>query len=477
MTTKTFMQWHRRLAWIGGIAILCWAVSGVLHPLMAWFGPQGAKMFPPSATVPDNALRQVAEIVASNVFAEARVVKVVPSANGAMLQVAESEDKPRRYFALDSGSELAGQDERQARWLAAYYTGRDQGDIADIQFQTEFNSEYPSVNRLLPVYRVTFAGDDQLTAFIHTETPALASLNNRTKAAMQSVFVQLHTWAWLDAFGAGRVLLIALFMVNLFLLAGAGLGLVLLLPSRKVPDGKRRWHRLLGYGIWLPLLAWSLSGFYHLIQSEYVEPESGLSLGQPMVFQGDAGIQNTASAIGKPVTAIALVPTESGWRYRVELPAQAEAVDREARFAGRAQSGGSQYLDAQGEAIELDDATYARWLANQFKPGAEIDSVTPVYRFGPSYDFRNKRLPVWQVTLNDDEATELFVDPASGVLVDQSRRIDRIERLSFALLHKWNFLTGLTGRQGRDALIVVTLLISIGMTVLGFMMLLRHRAR
>ena len=125
-------------------------------------------------------------------------------------------------------------------------------------------------------------------------------------------------------------------------------------------------------------------------------------------------------------------------------------------------------------AAQYSDRDQAVWLTRQFRPKAKIERVERITRFGPDYDFRNKRLPVWKVSLADPAGTQLFVDPATGVLVDQSRAIDRAERWSFSILHKWNHLTGITGRAGRDALMVATLMLALFAAVLGGIMLIRR---
>ena len=104
-------------------------------------------------------------------------------------------------------------------------------------------------------------------------------------------------------------------------------------------------------------------------------------------------------------------------------------------------------------------------------------NVSKVTRFGPDYDFRNKRLPVWRVDFAEEIGLRIFVDPTTGILVDQNRQVDRAESWSFSILHKWNHLNPLMGRFYRDVFIVGTLLICLVMTVFGIVMLLKNRKR
>lgn len=472
MNKRFFISWHRRLAWVAGFAVLCWALSGILHPVMSWVGPQPVAMLPPAMTLDETALPAMTEAIRRSGITQARVVKLVAGRDAPLLQVTQNETTPRRYFALDDGRDLPGYDELQARWLASHYTGRPMADIRTVEFVTRFGLDYPEVNRLLPVYRVQFAGSDSLVAYIYTETGALASLSDASKAAMQTVFQQLHTWTWLDSLGFGRAILIGLFMITLLLMAVGGLVLIGLLPARRLNQGQRRWHRRLGYVLWLPLLAWSASGFYHLIQQEVVEPVSGLRLG-PALDLSNVPELSRAEIPPQALTAVSLVDAgDKGLLYRLALAPAVETSSRSARFDGRPASIGAVYLTLAGDSAAHSDLAQAARLLG---PAAEISEPVLITRFGPDYDFRNKRLPVWQFQLSDAHATQQFVDPATGILVDQSRQVDRIERWSFSVLHKWSFLTGLTGRFWRDVLMVAVLGLLAVSAFTGSWMLLRRR--
>ncbi|WP_226703978.1 PepSY domain-containing protein [Microbulbifer elongatus] len=483
---KQWLDWHSKLGWWALAGILIWAISGITHPMMAWFGPSAAKFFPPSVSLKASELGNLPALLADGEKVRgARVVKLVPSLGAPLLQVTHSDADPRRYYHLDSGREVIDGDLQQARWLAAYYSGRPAEEIADIQLQTGFDNAYPSVNRLLPVYRIRFGGDDGLTLFIHTETAAMASMTDSSKTVMQGVFRQLHTFAWLDDLEYGRLILIGLLMLTLFAFATTGIALVFALKHRKIKDGKRRYHRLLGYLLWLPLLGWSASGFYHLLQSSLMEPVQGLRLGEAGEYRNltaDFGWINALE--GRAVNSLSLISgANDAPLYRVGLaPAESAAPgSRNQRFDGRPSEVGSLFVDARNGQVlaEFDDREQAKLLASRLAgiQPEDIAGVKLITRYGPGYDFRNKRLPVWQVDVADADKRMLFVDPVTGVLVDQSRGIERAERLSFSLLHKWNHLTPFTGRQVRDYLIVATLLFLIASSAVGGVMLAGRRKK
>jgi hypothetical protein len=488
------LRWHNTIGWWGAAALLIWGLSAIAHPMMSWFGPQAVKFYPPTLSLNSEDVQGIWRAINANKLEQARVAKIVPSATAPLFQITHDNQSARRYFSLTDGAEISNHDQQHARWLASYYTGRNTKEISHVDFQTEFDSDYPWVNRLLPVYKIHFSGEDALSVYVHTETNALAGISNSYKRSLQWIFQTLHTWRWLEPIennssftsDLARVTVIALFMLSLLALAATGLAMVLLLKHRKMPQTSRYWHRLLGYALWLPLLGWSASGFYHLIQAAYVAPVAGIEL--PQAIQLDGLPENhdddwLNSLENKRLNALALVPTGGdSLNYRLSLsPTETnQQPNRKARYQGRPSEKGSIYIHPEkGLNHDIQDEQQAAFLANKFT-GMGSDKITNIElitRFGPGYDFRNKRLPVWQVDYKGHEELRVFVDPASGILVDKNRNIDRYESLSFSLLHKWNQLTPLTGRFKRDIIIVFTLLACLLSTIFGILMLIKKRKR
>ena len=506
-------RWHRRLGWLGGLALLLFGLSGLTHPLMTWFGPQAAAFFPPQAQVEETDLTRLPPLLQTlhdDGLERASVIKLVPTESGQALQVTPVDQPQRRYFALDSGAELNDFDRRQAEWLARYYTGLTDTPLRELTLQTEFDHAYPEVNRLLPVWKVTFDTDDGRTAFIHTELNALASLTNNFRTTQQGLFRTLHTLSWLDAVEPVRVFAMAALCLALILMSLTGIALVLALPARTLPHGQRRWHRWLALGLWLPLLAFSASGLYHLLHQSAKPALEGLRYAAPLeldrltlagstasMHQSDSPSAHTDHVSPNSPTSptspnsphnnpaahlnsVTLLQGPDGaFYFRLGQPngRPGEAVHHHGRFDGTPIERVSPLLHVHDQRpAAVDEKTLVRHFAAQhlqIDPAAITDLRT-VTRFGPEYDFRNKRLPVWRVQHADGIA---FIDPTNGALVERVAHSDRWEGFSFSHLHKWNFLTPLTGRELRDGLVATVILAALAFTGLGFAMLVRRRPR
>jgi hypothetical protein len=473
-------RYHRVLLWPALLALVLFVLSGLLHILVTWTGPQAMQPMPPRAVFPAADWAAMPRLLQQHGISQAQAVKLVPSQGRNLLQVTTDDDSARRYFDLVSGVELPAYDAQQAQWLAQHYLQDAHAKPESIEFLTQFDKKYPWVNRLLPVYRLHFAGDDQLTLTVHTETGALADISNDWKRTIQTGFQYLHTAAWLDSQPALRMVLMLSLLSSVLGAVLAGAGLLYGIRRKNQPKKDRRWHRCLAHVLWLPVFGFTGSGLYHLLHSEYAQPVSNVHMAQPLRLPVQAlAMVDPARLPTKPLQSVALLSLPDGRVfYRASeavVPAPSSSdphaahTQRQARFDGMPKEQAAHYMDAlTGAPAHMTDEVLARALANQYLPAAAIVKTQKLNRFGEGYDFRNKRLPVWRVDLATPEADTLYIDASTGVLADRSTRASRLEGLSFSTLHKWNLLTPLLGRPGRDGLMVAVLSLVLVLGWLGW---------
>lgn len=482
---------HRWVALVGGVALLLWGVSGLMHVTMSTFGPQPARFFPPQRPLQLVGVQPLDATLRQAGVSRAAAVKVIVGEHENLLQVTETQDAPRRYFRLSDGAELKGHDPRHAAYLARYFMGEAQAPIRSIEWTTAFSDVYPAVNRLLPVYKVSFDRPDGLTAYIYTETNTVAAATNDRQTALLRAFQWMHTWSWMPhEAGWLRTILMGAMIVALIAMALSGLAMVVLIRRSSRAPGSLGWHRLAGYLLWLPILALASSGLFHLVQHGSHVRERTLTLSPPLDLAGVAypiHEQWSAMTRGLSVNSLSLVQAADGrWLYRLSLapdrrngPPGAQAM-RNARFDGRPRAGAVRYVDAStGKTWEDGDRELALQLGERFTGvgRAAVKEATMVTRFGSGYDFRNKRLPVWRLDYGAPVNASVYVDTASGVLADQTLDSAKAELLSFSYIHKWSFLSPL-GRPVQNLIIAVVVATSlILMGVLGLQLDLKRRGR
>lgn len=482
---KDSIKWHKWFGWTGGLALLIFAISGMTHPLMSWTGPKAASFFLPQVEMKAEYAYSINRILSSHNIEQVILAKIVPSKQGAVLQVTENNDNPRRYFDINSNEELLDYEEKHAIWLARYYTGIKDASIKDIKFQTNFDSAYPWVNRLLPVYRITFDTEDNRTAFIYTELGALANLTNDYKTSIQSFFKAFHTWNWLEDYEHARVFLMMVLLISLFAMAATGTAMIFLMKNRKMSKSQKL-HRFISYAIWIPLLMFSASGIYHLLQYAYGNNHRGLQLGEAITITNNSFSENTDwlnNYQNVKLNSISLVEGPDGnLLYRLSIPTgkPGQKVEKSKRFDGVPIEKPALYFDVlTGKESEVNDRDMAIYHSGKQLgfPKDKITNTSLVTRFGPHYDFRNKRLPVWQIDYDTPKGDKIFIDPATGMLVDRLVDKERYESYSFSFLHKWNFLRPFMGRESRDVIMLLILSFAVLATLIGYVLLIRPKAK
>lgn len=473
------MRWHRRLAWLAGVVLVLWCASGLIHTYLSLFGPQQQVFQAPQRPLQLQGMKNIPDTLRQAGIDEVRVVRVVVGEDENLLQVTQEAQQPRRYFRLTDGLELQKHDHVQALFLARHYMGWPEAPVREVRKVDDFTDEYPSVNRLLPVYRVAFDNADDTVAFVYTETSVLAGVNNRLKTRLQNIFRQVHSGAWLGQVSESvRVALLGVLLSALLLTALAGVGLLVGVRRKTRAPGVKHWHRSAAYVLSLPLLLLAISGLWHLLQNAGPKPPSNLRLSAPMkVEQMDFAIERQWTALTQDlnVQGLSLVRShdQPEWMYRLSVaqrlgkpPTTPEEI-RKARFEGRSALGEPLYLSAKrGETWQGGDRELALQLGERFTGVSRdaIKSVEKVTRFGPDYDFRNKRVPVWRLNYGAPVNASVFVDTATGVLADISPNAAQAERWSFSYLHKWNFLA-MFGRQIHNGVVsgvVLAILLLLG---------------
>lgn len=449
--TSWVMSWHRRLSLLAGLALLIWAASGLLHPLMSWTNPRAAAFGPPVGERMTLPARPLADLLDERGIGEVGPVRLLDHRGRLLWQVASPDRRQLNYFDAASGEPVPEADRERAVWLARHYSGLDEAPLRSVERITRFSREYPAANRLLPVWRVSFERDDGLEAWVDTAEDRLASLSDRRKRALQGLFQTVHTLDFLDGAEGLRLGLITAAVGSVLAMGLLGLALLGRLRRRSPVQGARRWHRGLAWVVWVPVLMFSISGLFHLLRmSPALQPETPTA---KVAGLASHSLRSPPASMDQ-VRSLSLLPLPDGgavWRGR-RGPTELEVADA---VSGRPLAGG--------------DAALALRLAS-VSPPASLRLQTA---FSGEYGFAYKRLPVWRL---ETEAGLVFVDTVTGQVAAHVGRLDRAEQWSFSTLHKWQFLDPL-GRAWRDAIMVSGVLLALLAAGAGLLLRQRRRAR
>jgi uncharacterized iron-regulated membrane protein len=498
-----WLFWHRWLGIFACVGVLMWGLSGLSHPIMSRLQPKPAAFMAPQATFDLADALTPKTILAQhqiNAFSHLSLSRV---ADHTYLRVATAQNMPARYFDIKTGEELEHGDEINAKALAAHFTGIGADQIANAQLVSQFDTDYHPVNRLLPVWRVSFKQDGNLRAFIDTEQTRLATLVDDTRYWLTQFFQFGHNWSFLSKVPALQLVIAASILSIILLSALSGLYLYVkqsaTAKARLAKLSTRRWHRRLGLVVALTTLVFASSGLFHLVMS-YQQEKSVRHL-QPALVSAELLNDDVWKEITKQPMAKLDALGQGQEPYWFVLPAseqgenqmpvaQVAAMATEAEHAEHHDHHAHGDHDAEkkkpymlcadklgAEVAEDSVEQFAMRQALKFYSNHEpvVKAITWTTKFAGEYGFIFKRLPVLKVQLQDADNTRLYIEPATGALSATVRDIDGLEGFTFAYLHKWSF-EGLN-KDLRDLLVSLFALWNVVVAVLGLVLFTKKYKR
>lgn len=501
------LRYHRWIGLLAALPVILWGLSGLSHPVMTRLQPQPVVMTPPQGMLNGFSLEQLAGVRPLAQLLQTSAMKKISRARllnwqgEALWQITLPGQAERRYIRASDGALLPGLDEKIAVVLARHYAGEPTRVIRSVQLVTQFSSDYPYINRLLPVWRVEFTQGNHLRAFVETSPLRLATLDNDGKALFGKIFRSLHSWAFIKN-ETLRDGLMTLFLAAAFLCSAGGLwmyGFYWRKPeSGERTASSRRWHRRLGLAAAVTTFTFTGSAILHLQWLDKGSNEQApsavdqsLPVEDLMLAPADLPVQENEQIEILPVADQAMIRLSApssfmvGKKGHAAMPAVAESPHEhhghtaDGQVAALKKPADARYFSARdGHGLVAGEEWQAKNLAATFA-GVALDKITgaeQIRKFDGEYGFVNKRLPVWKVSVGTVDHLALYVETGTGIKAAEVNDRQRLEGLSFAYLHKWIFLD-VIGKNGRDFLLGLFALLNAVVACLGLVLWWRRLRR
>ncbi|MDJ0364921.1 PepSY domain-containing protein [Hymenobacter sp. H14-R3] len=511
-------RWHRTLGLVTLLPVIMWTLSGLSHPLMSnWLRPAIAHETVPAPPLLASQLTvPVAQLLAQNHLAAIQNLRVVRLLRQPAYQLTDFRGR-LRYFLAATGQEVPGGDQAYAEELSRYLLADSTSALARAERLTHYTGDYKFINRLLPVWKITFARPDGMAVYIETGQSRLGTFNNLARARFLWVFGMLHNWDFLDALPRPLHLGIMLVFTTVIWLSALS-GLVIygfvrqkLQQPRSAHDQVgwlRRRHRTLGLWVAFVTCTFAFSASYHLWQK--ITPDRRDAVARVSAFAASELTWPLADALAgpAPATRLSLARVAGQPYYRLVskgADGQSTVHYRSTRDGTELPNGEMRYAAELGQEfmLALDGRPATASATGAAEDGALPDCCTApaltteapvaigapavanlgsstesdpelVTKFAGEYGFVNKRLPVVKLAYAGAGHPALYVEPATGRLAARVTDGDRREGLSFAVLHKF-FLMDWAGKNVRDAVAMLSALGVLAITLYGFVLLLRTR--
>ena len=477
--------------------VLLWGLTGVMHPIMSRLQPKPAQFMPPAQQVNLAAARPLAAVMTDHQIAIIEHAGLATIQGEPAYRLQRPDTLEADYFRTRDGAAIETGDRAYAEQLARHYTGLAQVPIKAARLITAFDADYPSVNRLLPVWRIDFARDDGLRAYIDTRLARLATLSDNTRGLLSPLFRAGHNWTFFDNAPVLQVWVMSVVLVCVLFSAGSGLYFYVLMrptAARRLKGAPlKRWHRVLGVAVSLSALTAGVSGFYHLLHTFSPSAVATPAL-RERYSANDLNGPGWQALATQPVARLHLARLDG----RVAWHIQPAGMGARAQVAHLASGGGehdhhpppttplkpaiaagasARLIDDRGQILDDGINALARNLAARYagQPERDIVATDTVTKFGGEYGFVFKRLPVIRVQFSGEDNPRYYIEPTTGVLAARIDDWDALEGKSFAYLHKWHFTDA--GKDLRDFLLALFALGNVVVALMGLTLFIRKTRR
>jgi hypothetical protein len=511
---RNMYKWHRILGILTVIPVIFWTCSGLSHPIIAhWFKvPLAHEYVKPEAINRSEVKLSMQQVLTKNGINLFTGCRFVQFGGQTYYQIKNSKNE-LSYFSAADGKQLLNGEHLYAAYLGRYFLGDSISKIKSITRISSFNGEYQYVNRLLPVWKLSFDRKDKMDVYVETAQSRLANYNDSNRKTFLWLFSNFHSFAFIAGItnNTFRYIVILVFAAIVIFSTLSGLlvyGFLWNKFKKPVKGQKigflRRNHRVIGIAVSLVTLSFIGSGAYHATRK--FTPDDRINY----VFEPD--INNSQLAFSSSdlplkwdeVSNISVARFENKTYYQVkhikkeddswkkQQVATAETFSRK----DSKDKPDMEYYDAANGMLLPDgimehsyslvkhfvaqaaadgEAACCEMMANAAADRSAaliISSSDYLTKFDNDYGFINKRLPVVKLALSTPSHLTYYLEPATGRLAARVQDSDRREGLSFAVFHKY-LLIDFAGKNFRDFITAMAAMGVLVVSVLGLILFIK----
>lgn len=489
---RNMYKWHRVLGIMTVIPVIFWTCSGLSHPIIAhWFKvPMAHEYIKPQPLDSAQVKLSVNEVLSKNGVNLLKNFRLVQFNGKTFYQIKDRKGE-LSYFSAADGGKLVNGEQLYAEYLGRYFLGDSTSKITSIEKITDFTDQYQYVNRLLPVWKLSFERKDKMDVYVETAQSRLANYNDTNRKVFLWVFSNFHSYAFIAKItnNTFRYVLILVFasVIIFSCLSGVLIYGFLWKKFKKPVAGQqigflRRNHRAIGIAVSLVTLTFIGSGAYHATRK--FTPDDRINyVFEPEIKSKDLVVSSASLPVKwAEVSNLSLARFNDHTYYQIytvkkenDSWKKQQVAKAETMFEGKAKKTKPEldYYDAANGQLLPDGAMeHSYTLVKHFvaqgaadgeaaccemMANAAADQSAPLIisssdyltKFDTEYGFINKRLPVVKIALSTPTHLTYYLEPATGRLAAKVQDADRREGLSFAVLHKF-LLVDFAGKNFRD---------------------------
>ncbi len=370
----------------------------------------------------------------------------------------------------DDGTEVSKVSKEEAEEIVRAF---DQKDYQVAQNESSLEMDQWTVRTrfvpYLPFHKITVADHQGLTFYVSSQTgEVMQRLDNVDKM-----------WAWLGAIPhwiyfrdlrvdtpLWRVVVIYLSGFGILMsVSGLVMGIIRLKYRKKQPlkfsPYKKfwfKWHHYTGFVFGLIVCTWIISGYFSMNPSSW-SPSTSLSSEEAAIWKGD----RRSLFMTDSLLDLSLL-------YKKEVPKEIKFDHLDARPIAVAQYGDrstqSMYLDSL-QLFTLGEQE-VRQLIRKFN-SSEVKDISLLNQYDAYYysKWNRKNLPVWRVSMQDDQQTLYYIDPNKASVEMKYIKLNRFSRWIYQGLHSLDFPALLQRRPLWDIVVIILMLGGTAVSITG----------
>jgi hypothetical protein len=500
-------KWHSYIGLITVIPVILWTLSGFMHPFLShWFKPLISREFiAPVVIIKDQLQIPLHKALEANNIDAFRNVRIIQFKDSSFYQV----KKPNSefiYLNTYSGKILSHGDKKYAEWMSRYFLGDSISPIHSIEKIDRFTQQYKFINRLLPVWKVTFHRPDAMDVYVETSSTRLGTFNPIYRKVFLWIFDNFHNWNFLHIISNNSLRIIIMVTLLSIIIVSSLSGIIIygfLWNKFQKPNATdkpgilRKYHRQVGIAVAFVSFTFAFSGAYHATQKW--EPDLLPDLVyEPIIKTSEVN----QSFLNFPLewnrlVNISVVKPDNGLFYQVfynpkmsdqsEMSCHVPTSSREAKtdVTKPKPSADIIYFNIKDTSIwQNGDVKYAQFVAafltNKFHlfkdknpTKARLIETEKLDKFeSREYGFAFKRLPVVKLAYETPQKSSFFIETATSRIAAKIENADRLEGYSFAIFHKY-LLLDWAGKNVRDITMMFSAMGLLAVSILGLVLFIK----
>ncbi|NBU35923.1 MAG: PepSY domain-containing protein [Bacteroidetes bacterium] len=501
-------KWHKYIGLITVIPVIFWTLSGFMHPFLShWFKPIIPKEFIAPVLVKKEHLQlPLHKALEANHIHAFKSVRIIQFKDSSFYQVKKT-NASLIYLNTYSGKILENGDKKYAEWMARYFLGDSISPVHSIEEVDRFTQQYKFINRLLPVWKITFHRPDAMDVYVETASTRLGTFNPTYRKVFLWIFDNFHNWNFLQTISNNSLRIIIMITLLSIIIISSLSGIIIygfLWNKFQKPDVNdkpgllRKYHRQVGIAVAFVSFTFAFSGAYHATQKW--EPDLLPELVyEPIIKTSEV----SHSFLNFPIewdrlVNISIVKPENGLFYQTfylpkmkdntEMSCHAPSLPKEEKKEASWNAKPAPeviYFNLKDTSIwQNGDIKYAQFVASfltdKFKLFKDKNPTkAPIFETGKlhkfesrEYGFAFKRLPVVKLAYETPEKTSYFIETATSRIAAKIENADRLEGYSFAIFHKY-LLMDWAGKNVRDITMMFSAMGLLAISLLGLALFIK----